>query len=65
VVEITGPALATRSVDLRVRATAGPTAEVTRYDAVALDSGLSRTAYLAGEIVVAGDGIELLDLARD
>jgi hypothetical protein len=63
VVEVTGPALATRSVDLRVSAT--PEQGTTRYAAMALDTGESRTAWLADDIVVAADGIELLDLARD
>jgi hypothetical protein len=63
VVEVSGAALATRTMDLRVTATAED--EVTRYEATAVDTGESRTAYLAGEIVVAGDEIELLELARE
>ena len=68
-VEVTGPALATRLVDVQWRCAevashpAGDAAlAVTRYEAVPVDTGEPRTVYLAGDVVVAGDGVELLEL---
>ena len=67
VVEVGGGALATRTVDILVRHGEVATAEsvpLVRCEATALDTGQSRGCYLSGDIVVAGDGIELLDLAE-
>jgi hypothetical protein len=68
--EVTGPALATRLVEVEWRcaevashpAGAGAALAVTRYDAVPVDTGEPRTVYLAGDVVVAADGVELLEL---
>jgi hypothetical protein len=63
-VEVAGAALATRVVDVEWRCVevADHGVAVTRYDAVPMDTGETRTAYLAGDVVVAADGVELLDL---
>jgi len=68
-VEVSGAALATRVVDVEWRcvsvqahrAGAGSLA-VTRYDAVPVDTGEARTVYLAGDVVVAADGVELVEM---
>jgi hypothetical protein len=69
VLEIGGAALATRTVDILVRlqtvaqrAPDGTQVPVLRCEVTALDTGESRGCYLSGEVVVSGDGIELLDL---
>jgi hypothetical protein len=63
VVEVGGSALATRTVDIVVRQSTVD--DVVRCEATALDTGATRGCYLSGEVVVAGDGIELLDLVAD
>lgn len=61
VVEFTGPALAARTVDLAVTTT--PQDDTIRYDVTTMDTAERRTAYIAGELVLAADNIELLDLS--
>jgi hypothetical protein len=64
-----GPALATRTVDVRWSCLEqaeqgtdlGPL-RLTRYQVVPLDTGEPRTVYLAGDVVVAADGVELAEL---
>ncbi|HSV66105.1 MAG TPA: hypothetical protein VLJ59_09410 [Mycobacteriales bacterium] len=68
-VEVTGPALATRTVDVEWRCREVTTYDtdlgpltVTRYDVVPLDTGQRRAVHLAGDVVVAADGVELVEL---
>ena len=68
-VEVSWPALGTRLLDLEWRHVeevghpAGTaTLSVSRYDATPLDTGQPWTVHLAGDVVVAGDGVELLEL---
>ena len=68
-VEVSWPVLATRLLDLEwrhVEQAAHPEGEpaltVSRYDATPVDTGERRTVHLAGDVVVAGDGIELIEL---
>jgi hypothetical protein len=68
-VEVSWPALATRLLDLEWRhveevghPAGAATLTVSRYDATPLDTGQVRTVHLAGEVVVAADGVELLEL---
>lgn len=66
---VSGLVLATRTVDVRWscveraehRTDLGPLV-VTRYQVVPLDTGEPRTVYLAGDVVVTADGIELATL---
>jgi hypothetical protein len=68
-VEVSWPALATRLLDLEWRhveevghPAGAATLTVSRYDATPLDTGQPWTVHLAGDVVVAGDGVELLEL---
>jgi hypothetical protein len=68
-VEVSWPALATRLLDVEWRhveevghPAGAATLTVSRYDATPLDTGRPWTVHLAGDVVVAGDGVELLEL---
>ena len=68
-VAVTGPALATRTVDQRwtlgeisTHETETAPLPVERYEVAWLDTGLVDEVHLAGDVILAAPGIELTDL---